>query len=124
MRGKSQKCLALSEKYDIKLCKAKAQFMKKNVDSIMHAKPGQAYKMLKRLGARPEENPEDGAFILPEYERLGLSAADSADRLAQSFADVSQEYPPLVIAHLPGRIQDLIKEGGNQDIPYISRQFV
>jgi hypothetical protein len=124
MRGKSHKYLALSKKYDLKLSKAKAQFRKKNVDSIIHAKAGQAYKMLKRLGARPGENPEDGAFILPEYERLGLSAADSADRLAQSFADISQEYPPLVIANLPGRIQDLLKEGENQDIPYISRQFV
>ena len=60
----------------------------------MQAKPGQAYKMLKRLGAPPGENLEDGSFLLPEYEKLALSASDSADRLAQTFADISQEYPP------------------------------
>ena len=78
--------------------------MKKNVDSIMNAKPGQAYRMLKRLGAKPGENPDDGVFILPEHASLGLSAAENADRLAQTFADISQEYPPLIIENLPVRI--------------------
>ena len=90
----------------------------------MQAKPGQAYKMLKRLGARPGENPEDGAFILPEHDKLGLSAAESADKLAQTFADISQEYPPLIIENLPERTQDLLKNGESQNIPYISRQLV
>ena len=124
IRGKSGKYLNLTKCFHKKLKAAQAQFMKKSVDNILLAKRGQAYKMLKRLGAQPGDNPEDGSFILPEYERLGLSAAESADRLAQSFADISQEYPPLVIANLPDHIQALLKEGETQNIPYVSRQLV
>ena len=90
----------------------------------MQAEPGQAYKVLKRMGAQPGENPEDGSFLLPKYVKLGLSAEDSADRLAQSFADIPQEFPPLVIESLPDRIQNILKEGESQNIPYISRQMV
>ena len=82
--------------------------MKKNVDSLMAAEPGQAYKVLKRMGAQPGENSEDGSFELPEYVSLGLSAAQSADRLAQAFADISQEFPPLKPENLPSRTQRLL----------------
>ena len=98
--------------------------MTRKIEDLMEAKPGQAYKVLKRMGAQPGDNPEDGSFLLPEYVRLGLSAADSADRLAQSFADISQEFPPLVIERLPERIQNILKDGETQSIPYISRQMV
>ena len=124
IRGKSEKYVNLTKTFEKKLFKAKTQFLKKNVENVLQAKPGQAYKMLKRLGAQPGENPEDGSFLLPEYEKLGLSAADSADRLAQTFADISQEYPPLVIENLPDHIQTLLKEGESQSIPYVSRQLV
>ena len=122
--GKSQKYINLTKQFECKLLKSSSQFVRKNVDSIMQAKPGQAYKALKRMGAQPGDNPEDGSFLLPEYVRLGLSAEDSADRLAQSFADISQEFPPLVIESLPDRRQNILKEGESQIVPYISRQMV
>ena len=120
----SRKYQNLSKSFNIKLLKASEQFLQKNVDGIMQAKPGKAYKVLKRMGAQPGDNPEDGSFTLPEYDRLGLSAAQCADRLAQSFADISQEYPPLVVSNLPARIQTLLGESESQNIPYISRQMV
>ena len=122
--GKSKKYLILSQTFDSKLLKSSKHFVKKNVDSIMSAKPGQAYKVLKRMGAQPGDNPEDCSFTLPEYVRLGLSADQCADRLAQTFADISQEFPPLVVTNLPTRIQLMLKESENQNIPYISRQMV
>ena len=111
--GKSPKYKRLTEKFDDKFCQAGAKFLEKNV-----------LKVLKRMGAQPGDNPEDGSFTLPEYVRLGLSAAESADRLAQKFADISQEFPPLVIANLPDRIQKILKDGETQNIPYISRDMV
>ena len=98
--------------------------MKKNVDSFLQAKPGQTYKVLERMGAQPGENPEDGSFLLPEYSRIGLSAAESADRLAQSFADISQEFPPLVVSNLPERIKDKLNQRQGQTVPFVSRQMV
>ena len=58
------------------------------MDDIKNSKPGQAYKILKRLGARPGENPEDGSFELPQHVKDGLSATQSAD----VFAAISQEF--------------------------------
>ena len=63
------------------------------------------------------------ALLLPEYVKLGLSAAVSADRLAQTFADISQEYPPFVIENLPDRIRTILK-GKSQHTPYVSSQLV
>jgi hypothetical protein len=96
----------------------------------MAAKPGQAYKVLKRLGAQPGDDAEDGGFELPEYVSQGLSAAECADRLAQAFANISQEFPALDTEKLPTRIQLILKGEQNPfcnsdpGMPYISRQMV
>ena len=60
----------------------------------MNSQPGLAYRVLKWMGAQPGENNEYGSFELPEYVSLGLSAAQCADRLAQAFTDIRQEFPP------------------------------
>ena len=107
--GKSQKYLDLSDKFCRKFKLAGKQFLQKNVDNIMAAKPGHAYKALKRMGAQPGDDAEDGGFELPEYVSQGLSAAEWADRLAQAFADISQEFPALDTSQLPTRTQLLLK---------------
>ena len=50
--------------------------------------------------------------------------AESADRLASHFSAISQEFPPLLVENLPPRVQDIIKNRKNNDIPFISRQAV
>ena len=107
--GKSQKYLDLSDQFCRKFKLAGKQFLQNNVDNIMAAKPGQAYKVLKRLGAQPGDDAEDGGFELPEYVSQGLSAAECADRLAQAFANISQEFPALDTEKLPTRIQLTLK---------------
>ena len=59
----------------------------------MAAESGQAYKVLKRMGAHSGENSEDGSFELPKYVSLGLSAAQCADRLAQA-TKLAKEFGP------------------------------
>jgi hypothetical protein len=128
--GKSQNYLYLTDLFSRKFKSAGKQFLQKNVDSIMEAKPGQAYKVLKRMGARPGDDADDGGFELPEYVSLGLSAEQCADRLAQAFADISQEFPALDPEKLPPRTQQLLKGEPNpfcnldKGLPYISRQMV
>ena len=43
----------------------------------MEANPGQAYTVLKRMGARPGDDADNGGFELLEYFSLGLSAEQS-----------------------------------------------
>ena len=59
-----------------------------------------------------------------------MSAGQCADRLAQAFASISQEYPALDTSQLPVRTQQLLKGEPNPfcnldpGMPYISRQMV
>jgi hypothetical protein len=61
----------------------------------MEAKPGQAYKVLKRMRPRSGDYAVYGGFKLAEYVSLGLSAEQCADRLAQAFTIISQEFHAL-----------------------------
>ena len=57
--------------------------------------PAKANKILKRLGAQPGDLPDEGNFALPLHEELGLNAEESADRIAEKFSKISQEYPAI-----------------------------
>ena len=76
--------------------KASKDYLDKMMLELEDANPSKANKMLKRLGAQPGDSSDDGWFTLPEHEELGLTAAQSADRIAQRFAEIGQEFPPLI----------------------------
>ena len=56
--------------------------------------------------------------------QLGLSPAESADRLADAFAAISQEFQPIQLDCLPPRTQALVLARRASEVPYISRQMV
>ena len=89
INGKSQKYLNLKENFSNKLKKSASAFLDKTSQSLRESDPGKAYSILKRMGAQPGDYEEDGSFVLPEHVSLGLTAAQSADRIAQKFADIS-----------------------------------
>ena len=85
-----------------------SDYMKKNVSDIMNSNPSKAYALLKRLGARPGDCDEMNNFSLPSH--VNLSPEQSAERIADHFSQISQEYPPLDRGSLPER------EGSSQII--------
>ena len=93
--GKSQKYLALNTVYERKLKAAKQAYLNSNVRALLDTEPGRAYSILKRLGAQPGDTGDAATFDIQEHVSLGLSPAESADRIAQKFAQISQEFPPL-----------------------------
>ena len=90
----------------------------------MDTQPGKAYCILKRLGAQPGETVDAGSFELPEHVSLGLTAQQSADRIAQKFADISQEYPAISMEKLDTRVCRSIQNLKNQEKPYISEKLI
>ena len=84
--GKSAKYLQLKTTYERKLKSATQNCLDKNVRALIETQPGKAYSILKRLGAQPGETADAGSFELPEHVSLGLTAQQSADRIAQKFA--------------------------------------
>ena len=119
-RGKSDKYLDLKKRYDKKMKAACQDFLDKNVRALLESAPGKAYAILKRLGAQPGDKIDATSFEIPEHVSLGLTAAESADRIAQKFADISQEFPAISMELLPARVVHNIKSAKNQQIPFIS----
>ena len=54
-------------------------------------KPGKAYSTLKWLGSQPGDSVVAGGFQIPEHTRMGLTAAQSAERITLKFVQISQE---------------------------------
>ena len=121
---KSDKYADLNNQFESKFKKASSEYLDKMMLELEDANPAKANKMLKRLGAQPGDSTEEGNFSLPEHEKLGLSAAQSADKIAQKFADISQEYPPIEIASLPKRVQEKIENAKSQAPPFVSKKMV
>jgi hypothetical protein len=122
--GKSTKYYQLQCTYERKLKDATQKFLNKNVRALMETQPGKAYSALKRLGAQPGDTVDAGSFELPEHVSLGLTAQQSADRIAQKFADISQEYPALRMDSLDTRVCQSIQNSKNEYKPYISEKLV
>ena len=75
------------------------------MDALKDTNPGQAYQIMKKLGAQPGDCGENTTFTLPSHESERLTEQQSAERIATYFASISQEYPPLDINCLPARVQ-------------------
>ena len=104
-RGKSKKYIELLKLFKNKFKYQAKKFLDRNMDALRDSKPGQAYSVLKKLGAQPGDCIDSNVFTLPSHESESLSAAQSAERIAQHFAAISQEFPPLDVRNLPPRVQ-------------------
>ena len=120
--GKTNKYAKLNADYNNKFKAESKKYLNKNVDSLKESNPGQAYLTLKRLAGQPGECLEGGSLDVASHE--GLTVAESADRLANHFSAISQEFPPLLIENLPPHVQESINNRKNSEFPYISRQSV
>ena len=102
---KSKKYLELKSVYDEKLKKEAKAYLDKNVRSLMEDDPGKAYQTLKKMGAQPGDCLEDNTFHLLSHLEDNLSQEESVEKIAQHFARISQEYPPLNPDTLPEKVK-------------------
>ena len=61
------------------------------------------------MGAQPGDCIDSNTFSLPNHEKENLSEEQSAERIAQHFAEVSQQFLPLDVKTLPQNIQDKLR---------------
>ena len=104
--GKSEKYIQLKSVYNSKLKKATSNFLTKNVANLRESKPGKAFAVLKKMGAEPGDQLEDGSFTLIEHLESKLKDKESADKIANHFASISQEYSPLDMTKLPKHVKE------------------
>ena len=108
--GKSQNYIELLTKFDEKYARAAKDHLDKNVRSLKEEKPGQAYAVLKKMGSQPGDCLDEGSFKLAEHLEAKLSLAQSAEKIAEHFAKISQSYLPLNIHTLPKHVKDIMTD--------------
>ena len=90
---------------NIELKKQSKRFLDVEVRAMRESMPGQYYHEIKKMGFKTGEC-EDPGFVLPEHIEKGLSTEASAEKIADHFSQISQEFVPLNISNLPARVKD------------------
>ena len=104
-RGQTAKYESLARQFETKYKVEAQKYMQKNVESLKETNPGRAYSTLKRMGAQPGDCTDSNYFSLLSHESENLTAQQSAERIANHFADISQSFTPLDIKLLPSHVQ-------------------
>ena len=83
--------------------------------------PSKFYSTLKKLSSQPGDGNDDGGFSLLNHIEQNLTTEESTEQIAQHFARISQEYPPLDIQTLPPDVKNKF-EGplDHKEIPVIT----
>ena len=102
-----QYLLLFSRKYEA----AAESFIRNKVDELKEAEPEKAFRVLKSMGAQPGDCTDDCTFTLPSHQEANLSDQECAERIAQHFASISGEYPPLNPDLLPERVKARLSDG-------------
>ena len=105
-KGNSDKYLKLKENFDLKFSKAAEQYLEKNVRELKESDPGKAYATLKRMGAQPGDDLDDGSFSLLEHLEANLTSKQSVEKIADHFSQISQEYQALSFVNLSQSVQN------------------
>ena len=99
----------MKKEFDKKFKHEAQKYLERNLEGLRESNPGQAFKVLKRLGAKPGDCTDLSTFSLPVFESENLSDQQAAERLAEYFAAISGEFPPLATNALPARVQEKLR---------------
>ena len=104
-RCKSAKYKGLKSSYDEKLKKAAQDYLEKICRSLKEDDTGKVYRCLKQMGAQTGNCSDDGSFTLISHLEDNLTSKQSRERIAQHFAQISQEFPQLNFDLLPEEVK-------------------
>ena len=103
-QGKSPKYLSLVSEFDLKLKAEAKKYQDKIQADVLEGKLGSSYSALRKLGAGCKDNGDNG-FTLPSHAEDDLTPQQSADRFADYFSKISQEFEPINVQSFPPKIQ-------------------
>ena len=66
------------------------------------------------MGAQPDDHLDDSSFTLLNHIKDKLTNKESAQKIAQHFASISQEYSPIDIDKLPEHVRKRLDENGDE----------
>ena len=108
--GKSCKYIEIRQKFDKKLKSEAEKYKQKVLEEVSEGKRSNAYAALRKLdmGGCSKKGVN---FILPEYAENNLTPSQSAEKLADYFSFISQEFEPICLEKFPPRIKELLEAG-------------
>ena len=104
-KGKSAKYKKLEADFTKKYKAAAKRYIRTKVDDLKDAQPGKAFSVLKAMGAQPGDCTDEQTFSLPGHLEQGLNDQQCAEKIAEHFASISQEFLPLDPSKLPERVK-------------------
>ena len=108
--GRSKKYLELKQKFDKKLKIEAKKYEQKILDGVLEGNKSKFYPALRKLDSGTDMR-KGSNFTLPQHADEGLSTLQSAERLADYFSKISQEYDPICVESFPPYIKDLLATG-------------
>ena len=109
-QGRSQKYLDLKSKFDDKLKSEAEKYRQKIMTEVTEGKRNNSYSALRKLESGDNRG-KNSDFTLPSHAEENMSPIQSAERLADYFSQISQEFSPICKDNFPPWIKDKLHRG-------------
>ena len=105
--------------FDQKLKNERNKYREKIEKQVQEGSRGSIYPILKRMGARLFEQTQPEIQI-KDHVHLGLTGSESAEKIANYFSMISQEFPALDPSLLPVNVRNYLRNYDPQLAPRLS----
>ena len=116
--GRSEKYLELKKLFDQKLKNEAEKYRQKILRKVMEGTRISSYGALRKL-EQGEYFHQSKVFTLPNHEAAGLSPLQSAEKLADFFSCISQEFSPLDVQKCSPKVKALLVDAKTQKTPVL-----
>ena len=114
--GKSEKYLHVKKTYSKKLKREAEKYRLKVLREVAEGKRSNSYSALRKLEQGEHFSPRVG-FSLPCYDAENLSPLQSAEKLADFFSSISQEFSPIDPKNFSPKVKNLLENCSAQEKP-------
>ena len=104
--------------YDEQLHSGAQKYRTKLQTEIISGNRSSCYAALRKLGVRPGET-AGNTFTLPGHAEQNYTARESAELIADHFANISQEYEPIKISNFPPKMRDQLSRQNSSVVPQL-----
>ena len=104
--------------YDEKLHSEAQKYRTRLQNETIIGNRSSCYAAMGKLGERPGEAASN-TFTLPGHAELNYSAQESAELIADQFANISQEYHPIKVSNFPPKMRDDLLKPNMSVVPQL-----
>ena len=104
---KSKKFIELQSKYQKIKNENTKQYIQNEIESLKSLNLKDFFRKIKNIGARIGESKND-TFTLSSHVEEKLTPTEAAEKIAQHFSSISQEFSPIDTDSLPERVRNKI----------------